>query len=205
MRVRLLVWTVAVVSSCSWAHAQNRLSNPDFDGNPGVLAPWFTDQPLLSVVDEDGHFGPACPNSDQVKGFTEYVDFLNAQFAAIAACLPVTPGETLHLSAEISVSRSAERAIGVEFDQDLDACENSPGSGPGEEFTSVGSGWTTVTGTVVVPDGYTWMLFGVAGRDQINQLDTFEFQVDRLYLGLGEPIFLDDFEGGETCRWSPVV
>jgi hypothetical protein len=205
-RSRPLSSALAALAAASGALlAQNRLINPDFDGSPGTLAGWVDVFPgTLAVADEDGHFGPACPNSDLVAGDSTFEPEFDAQLAYVAQCLAVAAGETLHLSAEVHVSRAAERILHVEF-YSQEACFNvDPVQVDDLAFPGEG-GWAIVAGAATAPAEATWMALAVAGLDEAIPGEPFEYRADRIYLGTLEPIFLDTFEGGATCRWSAAV
>lgn len=36
-------------------------------------------------------------------------------------------------------------------------------------------------------------------------VSAFQVSLDSLYVGVDQPILLDDFEAGSTCRWSATV
>lgn len=196
LRWSLLVWGVAF--SVSPSAAQNVLLNPDFDVD---VAGW---QAVLGTIDLDpmDEDADACPESSSgrlVAASQPGPEFLGV-VQATDSCLDVTPLQEIWIDATLWLRSAEFVAVGLtvlEYTDDacttfLDppvqtAIELSVGAAPEAEHLSV----TTSVGVE-----------SVGLQIETGALVPNALLLDRLYLGVAERIFADDFEGGSTCRWS---
>lgn len=194
-----LLWLVGI--SASPAAAQNALFNPDFDVD---VAGWQT---FLGSLDLDPMHEDAdgCPESSSgrlVAASQPGPEFFGL-LQATDSCLDVAPLQEVWIEATLWLRSTGSVAVGLtvlEYTDDacttfLDppvqtAIDLTVGSTPGAERLSV----TTSLGVESVG-----LQIGT-GAIVPNAL-----LLDRLYFGVAERVFADDFEGGSTCRWSAAV
>lgn len=195
---RSLAWIVAL--SASPAAAQNAFFNPDFDVDAAgweSVAGSFGLDPLNEDADD-------CPGSSSgrlVAGpfSTEFVGTV----IAVDSCLDVEPFQEVWLDATLWLRNAGTVWVQLrvrEFTDDV--CTLNSVVPPRAPFEPpVGA----------APEQYRFSLETTAGVESVNvvvdsvSLSPYTLLLDRLYLGVSERLFADDFEGGSTCRWSSAV
>lgn len=199
MRIRprslLLAALVATLAGEVAAPAQNLLANPELDGfgTSGFPNDPFPSWNSIGVVPSEGVDADGCVDSSSHRGDA------NSPITGVTSltCVPVTPGETLHL--EITYRSSA--LVGVRVTEAFDSgCTSFPIGVVPPPAIPASADWTTVRVQHVVSAGKDGVLFAL--RADADGAYFVEF--DRAYLGRSERVFADDFDGG-LCRWSAVV
>jgi len=176
---------------------QNLLTTPQFDAAGDVDA-WYD---VLSVdritwISDDGNPAGSGPGAMEIGDYD-----LGVGYGAIQL-VPVTPGTTYFLSgfARLPSGSAARWAYLLVWWQN--------GADGLLDYESVGSTssstWTYLSGPVTSPAqaASVWVWAGVQLATGGSEESVARF--DDLYFGIGEPVFLDGFEGGTTAAWSAV-
>lgn len=181
--------------------AQNALLNPDFDVD---VAGW---QAFLGSFDLDPMHEDAdgCPESSsgRLVAVPGPGPAALAELWATDSCLDVLPLQEVWVGATLWLR--SEGFVAVSFtviEYTDDACTtflDPPVQTPIE--LSVGSTPEAEHLSVVASAGVE----SVGLRIDTGALVPNALLLDRLYLGVAERVFADDFEGGSTCRWSAAA
>ncbi|MEO7794417.1 MAG: hypothetical protein ABIV06_06545 [Thermoanaerobaculia bacterium] len=192
---------VELVLAPAASRAQNVLVNPDF--NSSVTA-WSAPTGALAfgaAGDVDG-----CAGSGVAVGSTPV--FVGGQWtleiAASGSCLAVQPADLIHMNARLRLSAvigNTDFAFETYTDS---ACTTGALVTPTVGYTALPTGiWFDFRTGGAPPPGVQSVKFFMRFRDPANP--NFQVALDRTYLGLLDPVFLDDFEAGSTCRASAVA
>jgi len=197
---RILVILVGATAGVTTAWASNGLVNPHFDSG---VSGWSTPDGSLSWssgVDVDGCPGSGsalASNPDLVNGYWTIT------FVSAGSCVPTVDGKApiydIHVMAGASIQETNFALLGYTDD----TCAN------GETELSI-------SGYGPLPPGWYRFQFGLALSSSIKGIralvrardvtvSSYSYNFDSIYLGYDDPVFLDDFEAGSTCRWSTVV
>lgn len=179
------------------ATAQNLVGNPDFDANVHAAGWSFLDGLSVSWLSGDRNVCPASGKLEVVGVSTLSPEGGNYAGAAWSDCIPVPGGATsLWLAFDWS-DNNLVRAGVVKFPDS--GCADAPAL----SVSSVGGNfglWNHFESAIDVTGSQSIRVdVGFSGA----AFDSLSF--DRVYLGVARRSFADDFDGGATCRWSPVA
>ena len=171
----------------------NRFFNPDFD--TGVVG-WDYPSSTPDWYDEDRD---ECAGSGSAVASSQPILADTVHFADFVQAIPAGGGETLFLRADarpiLITTASLDARILVIFCGPAGCGE--PDFGP---LVVVPAGtWTRVTRPpVAVPTGVDQAVVSFL----FETSSPFDVLLDRTYGSEGDGLFGDDFEVGESCRWS---
>jgi hypothetical protein len=174
------------------AGAQNLIGNPEFDSS---IEGWFLDfSAAMNWIDYDVDL---CTESGALEGISAQATPTSWGFTTRAMDqIPVTPGETVHLSVRFRAAGAFSCSIYLTY------CTGPFNCGSSSQFLDSASGstsWVTLEASHEIPAGVAIVLFGVSSSSPTGP---FAIDLDSAYLGRAERIFSESFEVGETCRWS---
>jgi hypothetical protein len=182
------------------ARAQNGLTNPDFDDGVGG---WEAVDGALAwnaAVDVD-----ACPGSGSATFSSPELVAGKWTITAVSSgsCVAVTPGEVISVWARVLFAAPA-------------ATTDFALLGYTDANCSAGEAELGIAGYGPLPLLWLNFMFGSTidlathsvrflMRSADPTVSTFQFSLDRTYLGPFDPIYLDGFDSGSTCHWSSGV
>jgi len=194
---RCVGFLLAAVLTTTAASAQNLLVNGDFnDGIP----PW------VPTVQQTTWDGLADVDGCALSGGA----FLSApvgsfEAAARQSCFQVGSATSVYMS--YWVQRISGLTIGAGLPLVVYTTTDCSGSylTGGLPIQSLPVGvWTKRSSWISLPPGTQSMAVMIDGFTECCT-GGLEYIVDKVYLGFSEPIFLDDFEAANPCRWSLTV
>jgi hypothetical protein len=195
---RWIVGLALVVAGSPGAGAQNLHPNGDFNDVDGT-AGWTENRGTAQHQTDDPR---DCPVSGSLRGVGDSNPPLPSMLDLEGPC--VAWGDdagTAHLSFEYQGSGgSLPGSVSYFFHSFTDAaCQQPTGETVGFETFEVFP-WVPYEGTLAVPAGGSLRLRLTGACDGACLADVDEIRVTR------QPhAFLDDFEGGGTCRWSSAT
>ena len=180
------------------ADPDNQLANGHFDCG---LGDWVlvSTNPAEIVHGSDDADGSADSGSAAVENLTASTDFALGQCVAISATADYALGARVRMA-------TAAAGVGVRLTctfYDATDCAGTQVGGPSTSTTFLGdtaATWVDLDGLLIPPVGSDSALCSV---DFVTVGgESFEAGVDRVRLVIGDSIFSDGFESGNTSAWS---
>ncbi len=179
----------------SSSHAQNLIPSGEFDSDP-IDAGWSVNPnaPVSLGPDSD-----ECQFSFSfhVGSFPAVPPFQLSE--AESPCFPVVEGTRLFTSLRTLSPASGSLYLDLSSDANCGSYVDTIGFIP-SGFSASASFATTTAQSTLIPTGQGIVSAAIGFSSDFA--GEFEVVVDRWYVGASNPIYLDDFEAQETCRWS---
>lgn len=194
---RPLVLLCALFLGLDWsAAAQNTIVfNPEFDVN---VEDWGTGVAQTNAWDPDD--ADACPESGSLS-MTSTLEKDSIVGAFAPECLTVSEGDEVILE----VTYRSPNPVALYLLQYTTANCSGDSTDSGGAVFSASFGWSRGTaGIVLVPPTEVQSVRFITVSSDPDPNNPFTAKIDRAYLGLRSRVFVDDFDGGSTCRWSSV-
>ncbi|MEO8275501.1 MAG: hypothetical protein ABI639_04735 [Thermoanaerobaculia bacterium] len=180
--------------------AGNSLINPDFDiGVAGWSAP--TGSLTFSASgDVDGCAGSGVAH----LAAPVFVNNLwQSEFAGTGSCLPVFPENRYRLVLGLLPGSAFDTTtVGILAYTDS-TCTAGETSTLLAGFSHLAVAWHNFRLGGLVGSGVHSIRYWLRFRDADDP--SFAVDIDRIYLGIEEPVFVDPLEAGSLCRWSSTV
>jgi len=178
--------------------AQNLFPGGNFDDDEGV-AGWQAATGSLFHATEDES---SCPNSGSLEALcAEIIPSALWELDATGPCTPVAPGGLLVVSWSYQGSGGSAPGFVAYYLEAFDnpSCAGGPVATLGFQTFEIFP-WVPFQGSLPVPPGgaFRMRLDGAA-------LDGCVADLDRIEVTFDDHVFLDDLDGGATCRWSTTA
>jgi len=112
-------------------------------------------------------------------------------------CLAYAPGEAVYVALRYKTPAEFLRLYLMTF-SDADCAQFASTYGPLNVGGPTGGEWSPLEGFATLPDGTAAFQVRLEGRSA----SPFILSLDRVRVDRRPPIFADDFEGMQICRWS---